>query len=144
MIFLVAHLVQLATEAVDEVVEGRVGALGRDHRVARADQQTDEIAQQTIDSLTDQDITQLDAMMRGHGDAQVVASGVAVFPDLRGLFPHGGDGLGRGPEQAFIGAEAGAEGGAAGAFLLLGADEGDVGGEGVYEVCVAWSCHGGR
>ena len=82
-------------------------------------------------------------MMRGQRVAQVIAGGIAVFPDLGLGGLHRGDGLRRGAEDVFIGADAGAERRAALALLRFGPDKGHGCGQAGDKGGIAGSGHGG-
>ena len=135
----VGHGDDLSAEARDMVVEGRVGARGGDHCVAGADREPDEVAEQPVDAFADHDIGGRRAGGGGQRLAQVVARGIAVFPDLGRRFFHRRHRAGRGTEDAFIGAEPRAERPPPVALLRFRPDEGDGGGEAVDERGVAWS-----
>ena len=80
-------------------------------------------------------------MMSGQRVTQFIAACIRVFPDIPGLFAHGGEGFGGGAEDVFVCSEAGAEGFAAQALLHFGAYEGNGGGQARNERGIAWSSH---
>ena len=110
-------------------------------RIARVDQQSHEVAQKAVDPLAHQNVADRDAHVIGENRAQVVAIGIAVFPDIRSLGPDRVKRLWRRAEQAFIGTKAGGEGRAKTAFQLFGADKGNVGGQAFDQRGVAWRIH---
>ena len=138
----VGHLVQHAAEARHVVVEGRIGAVGGHHRVARLDQQADQRAEQPVDAFADGDPVRLDPVMGGQRLAQVVAFGVGIAPDGVERLAHRLERLRRGAEDILVRADPGGEGLALGAFLRFGPDEGDGGGQALGERCVTGRCHG--
>ena len=79
--------------------------------------------EQAVDAFADDDVVEIDAVECGERSAQLVALGIGIHPVAVGGGAHGGERFGRGPEQAFVGAEPGAERAAARALLGLRADE---------------------
>ena len=134
---------ELAAEARDVEGEGRIGAGRGDDGRAGGDEQADEEAEQTVDTLADDDVLRADAVVGGERGLQVAHLGVAVHPGLGGGVGHRGDGARRRAEDALVGADAGDEGPARGALLRLGTDEGHGGGQARRGGRGAWSDHGG-
>ena len=72
-------------------------------------------------------------MMPGNRGAEIMDFRIAIFPRFVGCFLHGGNGLGRGAENTFIGPNAGAQRNAATPQDGFRANKGNGGGETVNE-----------
>ena len=144
VIVLVGNLVELPAEPRDVVVEGGIGSVGGDDGIAGFDQQADKIPQKAVNPFAHNDIFRGYTVVCGQRVAQIVAGGVAVFPDVVDCLLHRRDGLGRRPEDVLVGAETGGEGRASFALADLGADKGDRGGQGADDIGIAWAGHAER
>jgi len=113
----------MSAAARDVEVEGRIGAVRGDDGGTGLGRELHRQAQQPVDALADHDVVDADAVGARDRGAQLVAFRVGVHPVARGRRLHRGDGLGRGPEHALVGAEPRREGVAARALLRLGSDE---------------------
>ena len=130
MIAKIGHAGQRAAKAGDVKIEGWIGAGRGDDRDAGVQRQAGEIAEKAVDPLTDDNMGGGEAVMARDSGFEIVIFGIAVHPDIGRGAAHGGDGMGRGAEEAFIRAEAGGKGPGTGALLGLGADEGHGGRQG--------------
>src|SRR6056297_150904 len=126
------------------IVEGRVGTIGGDNRVARGHQKPDKIAQKSVNPFSDKNIFHPCLHVIGQCGAQIVAGRIAVFPDLERLGLHGLEGCGRGAEEAFIGAKPRPKRRATAALKLFRADERHGRRQGLHEVGIAGSGHVGQ
>jgi len=114
-------------------VTGGIGAQGTCHGDAWLHKEPDGDAEQAVNAFANGHVLRPNAMMPGNRGAQIMNFRVAIFPRLAGRFLHGGNGLGRGAEDIFIGADAGAHGNAAAPENGFRADEGNGGGKAVDE-----------
>ncbi len=99
----VGNGVQFAAIAPDVIVESRIGPGRCHHRSPLRHQQPHQRAQQRVDPRPDHQVLARHAVMRGQCLAQIMALGIAVFPDLRCLGLHRLDGLRCRPEDALVG-----------------------------------------
>ena len=118
-----------AAETRDMKIIGGIGAKGICHRYAGFHKKPDGQAQQAIDAFANRDILNADPMMPGNRGAEIMDFRVAIFPRLEGCLLHGGNGLGRGAENTFIGADAGAKRNAASPQDGFRANKGNGGGK---------------
>ena len=141
MVARIGHLVQHAAKTRHMVVEGGIGPVRGHDRIAGADEQPHEIAQQPVDPLAHHDIGAGHPVMRSDRFAQIVKLGVAIHPRLTGGLFHRRNRARAGAKDAFIGPDPRHEGGTARAFLRLGPDKGDRCGQGFDKGGIARRFH---
>ena len=141
MVALVGDFVQGAAKARDMEIEGRIGPVRGDNRIAGADNQAHKIAQQPVNPFAHNDIFSPYAMMGRQSLTQIVVFRVAVHPDVLRSRSHGGDGLWGGAEHVFIRAKPCRKAAAPSALLRFGANEGNRSGKGGGKLGIARRFH---
>ena len=122
-----------SAETCNVKIIGGVSAVGICDGDAGFNKKPDGKTKEAIDAFADGDVFDTDFVVLGYAFAEIIDFRIAVFPGLMGGLLHGGNYLGRGAEDAFIGADAGAKRNTGAPQDGFGADERNAGGKAVNE-----------